>query len=172
MRLVELLASLRVEATPEAHFEERFLCEFHERVAREAVCRPARQHVWSHMMQMLENFGRRRVACGASTLGLGFLAVGWLSLPTEELEAAVAAEAPLSSLSQPLDYGDGMLIPSLRSDVDDCTCVRVEVVDNPYGSQEVLVSGSRGFLPSFQSGRSFAPSYPQGGASLGGFSSF
>ena len=41
-QLVALLATLRVEPVEEADFESRFLSEFHDRVAREAVCCPAR----------------------------------------------------------------------------------------------------------------------------------
>ena len=40
--IIALLGSLKKEPTPEADFEERFLCDFHELVAREVVCTPAR----------------------------------------------------------------------------------------------------------------------------------
>lgn len=89
--LVALLASLRLEATPEANFEERFLYDFHERVAREAVCRPARKLLWEHIRQFLSNFGGRKLAYGASTLGAGALALGLYSLPDERGAQKVAA---------------------------------------------------------------------------------
>lgn len=77
--LVQLLASLRVEATPEASFEERFLYDLHEKVAREAVCRPARALLWEHLLQLFTNFGPRKLAYGASTLGIGALTIGLFS---------------------------------------------------------------------------------------------
>ena len=57
-QLVAMLATLRVTATEEADFESRFLCEFHERVAREAVCCPARRHLFAHLLQMMDNLGQ------------------------------------------------------------------------------------------------------------------
>lgn len=77
--LVVLLRTLRVEATPEAHFEERFLYDFRERLVREAVCRPARTLLWENFLQYLRNFGRRRLAWGASSFGLGVLCLGALT---------------------------------------------------------------------------------------------
>lgn len=89
--LVALMASLRLEATPEANFEERFLYDFHERVAREAVCRPARKLLWEHIRQFLSNFGGRKLAYGASTLGAGAIALGLYSIPEERGISKVAA---------------------------------------------------------------------------------
>lgn len=86
--LVALLATLRKEATPEANFEERFLYDFHERVAREAVCRPARTLLWEHIRQFLSNLGRRKLAYSASTLGAGVLALGLYSLQDDSDSAA------------------------------------------------------------------------------------
>ena len=83
--LVALLASLRVEPTPEADFEERFLYDFHDRVAREMVCCSARRRVWEHVVQLLTNFGRRRLVYGSSTLGVGVLAMGgYMVVPDSE----------------------------------------------------------------------------------------
>lgn len=74
--LVVLLRTLRVEATPEAYFEERFLYEFHERLAQEVVSRPARVLLWEHLLQALSNIGRRRLLWGASSVSLGALCLG------------------------------------------------------------------------------------------------
>ena len=90
-QLVALLATLRVEPVKEADFEGRFLCEFHERVAREAVCCPARRHLLAHLMQMLSNFGRGRLAFGASTLCLGVVAVGYAMYPAGQAGVGTAA---------------------------------------------------------------------------------
>lgn len=74
-----LLRVLLVEPTPEAHFEERFLSDFRERVEREAVCRSARSVLWEHVCMFMGNIGIRRVAWGATTFGLGALCVGVLA---------------------------------------------------------------------------------------------
>ncbi len=76
--LVCLLRTLRVESTPEAQFEERFIYNFRERVEREAVCRSARSIFWEHLRMFLENVGIRHIALGASTFGMGALCVGVL----------------------------------------------------------------------------------------------
>lgn len=76
--IVVLLRSLRVEATPEAYFEERFLYEFHERLAHEVVNRPARTLLWEHLQQVLSNIGRRRLIWGASSVSFGALCLGLL----------------------------------------------------------------------------------------------
>lgn len=106
--LVALLATLRKEATPEANFEERFLYDFHERIAREAVCRPARTLLWEHIRQFLSNLGGRKLAYSASTLGAGVLALGLYSLQGDPDSAAhkvaVARGAALvDQMEHPLD---------------------------------------------------------------------
>lgn len=68
--LISLLATLRVEAAPEADFEGRFLCDLRDRIAREAVCRPARTLLWEHITQFLTNLiHRRRLTLGATACG-------------------------------------------------------------------------------------------------------
>ena len=93
--LVALLATLKVEAVEEADFEGRFLCDFHDRVAREMVCCPARRRLLAHLLQMVDNFGRGRLAFGASALGLGVLAICFASYPAEQ--SAVGTTANVSS---------------------------------------------------------------------------
>lgn len=120
-QLVALLATLRVEPVKEADFEGRFLCEFHERVAREAVCCPARRHLLAHLMQMLSNFGRGRLAFGASTLCLGVVAVGYAMYPAGQAGVGTAAATvAVDRNAAPL------LIPALSNDLAECTSIRVE----------------------------------------------
>lgn len=127
-RLLMILASMKEEATPEAAFEERFLYDFHERVAREAVCCPARHRVWEHVQQMLANFGLRRIAYGASTLGIGALAVGYVAMPDgAEPPPAVAAaherfERTVSSFA-----------PALARDAEPCTTSYITVDQDAFG---------------------------------------
>ena len=100
-QLVALLATLRVTTTEEADFEGRFLSEFHDRVARETVCCPARRRLFAHLMQLIDNFGRGRLAFGASGA---------------ETSASVVAELQKSPL----------VLPVLSNDLAECTTIRVE----------------------------------------------
>lgn len=118
-QLVALLATLRVEQTPEADFEGRFLAEFHERVAREAVCCPARRHLFAHLVQFFENVGKGRFAFGASALGLGVFAVCFSLFPSSWTGAETQAAVTPEKRSAPL------LIPALSRDLVDCTSVQV-----------------------------------------------
>ena len=132
--LVALLASLKVEYTNEADFEGRFLAEFHERVAREAVCCPARRHLLAHVLQMLDNFGRGRLAFGASAMGVVLLAVAFAVYPTEttrvDTAATVAGERYLSPLQ----------MPALSSDLVDCTSVRVNQPVSVFDNNGITVA--------------------------------
>ncbi len=88
--LAALLRVLRVEATPEAYFEERFLQDFRRRVEREVACRPMRSLIWEHIAMLMNNLGMRKVAFGASAFGLGALCVGalvWRSTPSTIMAA-------------------------------------------------------------------------------------
>lgn len=133
-QLVALLATLRVEQTPEADFEARFLAEFHDRVAREAVCCPARRHLFAHLLQFFENVGKGRFAFGASALGLGVVAVCFSVFPSAwsgaETQAAVTHEKQISPL----------LIPALSSDLVDCTSVRVSSAPSVFEVGGVTVT--------------------------------
>ncbi|MBO5684297.1 MAG: hypothetical protein J6R92_05060 [Akkermansia sp.] len=125
-QLVALLATLRVNATEEADFEGRFLCEFHERVAREAVCCPARRHMFTHMLQMLENLGRGRLAFGASAMGLCVLAVGYAMYPAETAGADTTASVAGENHASPL------VLPVLSDDLAECTTIRVEPAHSAF----------------------------------------
>lgn len=138
-QLVQLLATLRVETTREVGFEDRFLYDFHERVAQAAVVRPARYQLWEHLMQALTNFGGRRLAYGASSLGIGAFAVAFFALPQDGPRSAVAAAA----LNR-LDNSITTLTPGLSRDFDNCTTIRVEKAKNPFAHESSLaVSAER-----------------------------
>lgn len=103
--LAALLASLRVEAAPEADFEARFLYDLRERIAREVVCCPARTLLWEHIIQFLTNLGRRRLAFGATACGAFALCsayFAWASGGNPDAHAEVALtnrfESTLSAL--------------------------------------------------------------------------
>lgn len=121
-QLVALLATLRVKPVEEADFESRFLCEFHERVAREAVCCPARRHLLSHLLQMVDNFGRGRLAFGATALGLVAVAVCFAAFPAGQggIETAATVAGAADYQKNPL------LMPALGNDLVECATVRID----------------------------------------------
>lgn len=125
-QIVALLSTLRVEQTPEADFEARFLEEFHERVAREAVCCPARRHLLAHLLQLLDNVGRGRFAFGASAFGFGALALCYALFPGAQSGVETAAAVAPGKNEAPL------LIPALSHDLADCTSIRVEPVQSVF----------------------------------------
>ncbi|MBR2313700.1 MAG: hypothetical protein IKA55_02475 [Akkermansia sp.] len=135
-QLVALLATLRVEPTEEADFESRFLSEFHERVAREAVCCPARRHLLEHLIQMVDNFGRGRLAFGASALGLGVVALCFAVFPGAPAGADMAASVAVDRHAAPL------LFPALSNDVADCTTIRLETNKSTLESGGITVTRS------------------------------
>lgn len=116
IRLVALLSSLKEEPTPEANFEERFLYDFHERIARETVCCPAHRRMWEHIQQILANFGLRRIAYGASTLGVGVMAIGYVAMPGED-----APIAEKHHLHDRFERTVSKLTPALSRDLRTCT---------------------------------------------------
>ena len=134
-QLVALLATLKVRPTEELDFESRFLSEFHERVAREAVCCPARRHLLSHLMQMVENLGRGRLAFGASAMGLAAVAICFAMYPADNAVAGTAATVAKVE-PQPVP----LLIPALSNDLADCTSIRVQAVSSPLDVQGVTIT--------------------------------
>ena len=130
-RLLAILATMKVQATPEADFEERFLYHFHERVTQEIVCTPAHRRALDHVLQLLQNFGVRKIAYGSSALGIGALALGFFSIPETQ-------ENGIASTHKPNRFETSLasLAPSLRSDMDSCTCVRVINTANRHNVEE------------------------------------
>ena len=135
-RLLALLATLKQEVTPEAGFEDRFLYDFHERVARETVCCPAHKRFIEHLMQFLGNFGMRRWAYGASTLSVCALAVGYFTYP-EDVPAPVARVQ--AKVSNHLECSLANLTPGLARDYNGCTYVSIEKAPLAYDKDNVLV---------------------------------
>lgn len=135
-QLLNLLAELRVSATPEADFEERFLYEFHERVAREAVCCPAHRRLFEHLAQVLHNFGMPKLAFGASSLGVAVVAVGLVAFPGEESGVPGMAGVALHRFESSLTS----LTPGMARDFDDCTSIRIAEKEAPFAHESVLVS--------------------------------
>ncbi len=69
--LVELLGKFYVEPVEEAHFEERFLVSFHDKVVQQAVCQPARAHLWENLSLFFTGLNKAKLALSSVTF-LGF----------------------------------------------------------------------------------------------------
>lgn len=82
--LTSLLSDLKVDAAPEADFEARFLHDFRERVAADAVTKSARSLLWDHIKMMFSNMGKQKWAFGATSLCACGLAIGLLTWPSDE----------------------------------------------------------------------------------------
>ncbi len=153
--LVGLLAAMKVEPAPEADFETRFLHDLRERLACESVCCPARRLFWEHVLQLFLNFGPRKLAYGASTLGLGALALGFFALPNEEevSGAAVAAKSTLTRLERSL----AALRPNAGQETQACTTIRIcEQKKAPY-TDAGLASGGLSTTFGFGAAAEFVP---------------
>lgn len=135
-RLVALLATLKQDVTPEAGFEDRFLYDFHERVARETVCCPAHRRLWEHLLQYLCNFGMRRLAYGASTLSVCAVAVGYFTYPTDVPAPVAKVQAKVSNQ---LECSMANLVPGLARDYNDCTYIKIAKEPLAYDKDNVLV---------------------------------
>ncbi len=156
--LIALLASLKVEPAPEADFEGRFLHDLRNNLARETVCCPARRLLWDHIVQMFANFGPRKLAYGASTLGLGALAIGFFILPDEaDTAEAVAAAASPASAVRPLsrmEYSLSALRFASAREAEPCTSIKVcSEKQEPYTEANHT---SRRFFASFERGAAAA----------------
>lgn len=139
--LVALLMGLRLEATPEADFESRFLYDLHERIAQEAVCRPARKLLWEHVLQMLSNIGGRKIAYGASTLGVSALAVGFFTWPSSDDATFVASP---SAVTSGLERSMASLKPGTAKEF---TCISVtEEKRKSFTRDQIAMQGSARFF--------------------------
>lgn len=134
-QLVALLATLRVEPAEELDFESRFLCEFHDRVAREAVCCPARRHLLAHLLQLVENIGRGRLAFGASVMGGIAVVLGFAMYPAENGVVGTAA-----TVAMPETQSVPLQIPALSNDLADCTTIRVQASNSPFDVPGVMIT--------------------------------
>ncbi|MDO5472864.1 MAG: hypothetical protein Q4F35_05985 [Akkermansia sp.] len=146
-RLIQLIAALRVEPTEEANFEERFVADLRDRIAREAVCCPARTLLWEHCKHFFANLGVRRWVYGAaSTCGLGALLVAGIMIhqPEGAPQALATVKAPLAGSKNVT-----VALPSLSAPAypDRFTCISVsgEKVA-PFTQNHRAISGNVRFF--------------------------
>lgn len=138
--IINLLVELRMEPHPEANFEDRFVHDFKERVATYAVTRPARKVLWEHILLRLTGIGKMKWACGATTLGVGILAVGFLSWPSDEASesqrvAPAIGSARVVSRKAPLvDPRDVIVSSSLE--LESATCIVPAQVNSVFGGNQ------------------------------------
>lgn len=98
-RLVELLVLLRAEPVAEADYEERFVQNLRDRIARDAVCRPARTLLWEHIKQRISNISLHKwvwgtgICCGVGVLGISLL----IPQPEGAPLAVASVKAPVAA---------------------------------------------------------------------------
>ena len=87
----KLLSPLRIEPTPEADFESRFIEDFHRRLKQE----PARVSLTAQLMERVKyfmtDFAGRRWATAATTALVVAFVVGGLMWPESDMPKAVAS---------------------------------------------------------------------------------
>lgn len=132
--IVNLLATLRVDPQPEANFEDRFLHDFRDRVARYAVTRPARKVLWEHILLRLTGMGKLKWACGATTLGLGALVAGFFSWPSDDAQnqnrvAPSIGSAVIASVDAPDGCSPQSVVVSSSLELESSTCI---VPEHPF----------------------------------------
>lgn len=122
--IIGLLATLRIEPQPEANFEDRFVHDFRDRVARYAVTRPARKLLWEHILLRLTGIGKLKLACGATTLGVSALVAGLFSWPTDDAQQQRLAPTIGSAVIAPADsYHQQSVVVSSSLELESATCI-------------------------------------------------
>lgn len=151
--LVKALASLKVELTPEADFESRFLADFHNRLAESEVTSKAKLPFFVRVKAAITSpYGRSWVMGACAAVVVGFLVGGLLMVPEEGNVSVVLIDDSSSD-------GRGTL---MRCDRADCSASFSENEDftlQPYGecNQAVVVdvnAGEQGVVDSMQAKKS------------------
>ncbi len=97
--LSRLLGELYREPQQEAHFEERFLTQFHERVVQSAVCRPTRHRVWENICQFLSHMTMTKFAVSTCAV-MVFFAIGLMVMENMGASSSQAIARTGGELSQ------------------------------------------------------------------------
>ncbi len=90
-KLVKELASMRVELTPEADFEARFLADFHERLAETEAATKVKLPFFARVKAAITSPYVRAWAMGAcAVVVVGFLVGGFVTVPEEDDASVVS----------------------------------------------------------------------------------
>ena len=76
-------------------------------------------------MQILHNFGKRKIVFGASTLGVGALTMGYMAVPSSTDEST----NPRVLVAKRFDDAVSALVPGLTKDCGACTSIRIDGAD-------------------------------------------
>lgn len=151
--LVKALASLKVELTPEADFESRFLADFHNRLAESEVTSKAKLPFFVRVKAAITSpYGRSWVMGACAAVVVGFLVGGLLMVPEEGNVSVV----PIDNSSSD---GMGTLMMCDRADGSACFSENGDFTLQPYGesNQAVVVddnAGEQGVVDSMQAKKS------------------
>lgn len=142
-QLVELLASMRVEPAAEADYEGRFLSDLRERIARDAVCRPARTLLWEHIRQFFANVGLRKWVWGSAMCGGAALLAVCALMPGAEVAPLAAASVKAPAVVQPsvAERSSFYLAPPALSDRFTCISVNGEKAE-PFTQSPRALNGT------------------------------
>lgn len=87
----KLLAPLRIEPTPEADFESRFLEDFHRRLEQEPVRVSPMSQLVERVKSFMADFAGRKWAMAATTVLVMAFVLGALMWPQPDVPKAVAS---------------------------------------------------------------------------------
>ena len=97
----KLLSPLRMEPTPEADFESRFIGDFHRRLKQEPVRVSLLSRIRNRVGVFMADFAGRRWAAAATTALGGAVVVGALMWPQADVPKAVASVGtPVSKVAE------------------------------------------------------------------------
>ena len=88
---MKLLSPLRIEPTPEADFESRFIEDFHRRLQQEAARVTPKVRLMERVKLFMADFAGRRWATVATTVLMMAFVVGALMLPQNDVPKGVAS---------------------------------------------------------------------------------
>ncbi len=98
---MKLLSPLRIEPTPEADFESRFIEEFHRRLREESARVTPMARLMERVKFFMADFAGRRWAAAATTVLVMAFVLGALMWPQADVPKAVASVgAPVEQVIQ------------------------------------------------------------------------
>ncbi len=161
VNLKKALSSLYIKPTSEAHFEDRFLLDFHDRVVKSAVCQPVRQRLWENICEIFSCVGGRKFAWGSlasfAALFIGVMAMFTSSHVPENPGSHVASvrERTLSGFDSAFAslHGNlgspGVLSPNIPSPAPsnlDINVLPCKAHTPTYSGSSIIIKAPEGLL--------------------------